>query len=156
MRRSLSLALPALALATAALSAQEVQAKGLMIVTYGEAVMHYADLAVEVRQALKDETGHDLQVGYLYSNFGLFWLDLWTWGGEYCLYEGDDVLRLSPAELAEILKTTPDKLGKPLLYTFPLGLTVLFALGLGAFAWSRMTRGRAPAAPPAQPPGGEV
>jgi len=156
MRRSLSLALPALALATAALSAQEVQAKGLMIVTYGEAVLHYADLAVEVRQALKDETGHDLQVGYLYSNFGLFWLDLWTWGGEYCLYEGDDVLRLTPAELAEIMKTTPDKLGKPLLYTFPLGLTVLFALGLGAFAWSRMTRDSAPAAPTAQPPGGEV
>ncbi len=82
MRRSLSLALPALALATAALSAQEAQAKGLMIITYGEAVMHYADLDIEVRQALKDETGQDLQVGYLYSNFGVFWLDLWTWGGE--------------------------------------------------------------------------
>ncbi len=155
MRRSLSLALPALALATAALSAQEAQAKGLMIITYGEAVMHYADLDIEVRQALKDETGQDLQVGYLYSNFGVFWLDLWTWGGEYCLYEGDNVLRLTPEQLAEVMKTTPDQLGKPLLYTFPLGLLVLFGLGLGAFAWARLS-GDKPAAPPVEPPAAEV
>lgn len=155
MRRSLSLALPALALATAALSAQEAQAKGLMIITYGEAVMHYADLDIEVRQALKDETGQDLQVGYLYSNFGVFWLDLWTWGGEYCLYEGDNVLRLTPEQLAEVMKTTPDQLGKPLLYTFPLGLLVLFGLGLGAFAWARLS-GDKPAAPPVEPPAAAV
>jgi hypothetical protein len=156
MRRSLSLALPALALATAALSAQEAQAKGLMIITYGEAVMHYADLAPDVRQTLKDETGHELQVGYLYSNFGVFWLDLWTWGGEYVLYEGDDVLRLAPEEIAEMMKTTPDQLGKPLLYTFPLGLVVLFALGLGAVAWARISGGNKPAAAPTEPPAAEV
>lgn len=156
MRRSLSLALPALALAAVTLSAQEAQAKGLMIITYGEAVLHYADLAADVRQALKDETGHELQVGYLYSNFGVFWLDLWTWGGEYCLYEGDDVLRLTPEELAEVMKTTPDKLGKPLLYTFPLGLTVLFAVGLGAFAWSRISGGNKSEAPPQDPPAAEA
>jgi hypothetical protein len=154
MRRSLSLALPALALATVALSGQEAEAKGIMIVTYGEAVLHYADLATEVRQALKDETGHDLQVGYLYSNFGVFWLDLWTWGGEYCLYEGDNVLRLTPEELAEVMKTTPDKLGKPLLYTFPLGLSILLALGLGAFAWARMTGDRSQAVV-SEPPAAE-
>jgi hypothetical protein len=155
MRRSLSLALPALALATAALSAQEAQARGIMIITYGEAVMHYADLDIEVRQALKDETGQELQVGYLYNNFGVFWLDLWTWGGEYCLYEGDNVLRLTPEQLAEVMKTTPDQLGKPLLYTFPLGLLVLLGLGLGAFAWVRLS-GDKPAAAPAEPPAAEV
>lgn len=155
MRRSLSLALPALALAAVSLSGQEAEAKGIMIITHGEAVLHYADLAADVRQALKDETGHELQVGYLYSNFGVFWLDLWTWGGEYCLYEGDDVLRLTPEQLAEVMKTTPDQLGKPLLYTFPLGLTILFAVGLGAFVWSRMNRGNPPAASP-EPPAAEA
>jgi len=151
MRRSLSLALPALALAAVTLSAEDVQAKGIMIITHGEAVMHYADLDVEARQALKDETGHELQVGYLYSNFGVFWLDLWTWGGEYCLYEGDDVLRLTPEQVAEVMKTTPDKLGTPLLYKFPLGLVILFAAGLGVFAWSRITGGNKSAAPQQQP-----
>ncbi len=149
MRRSLSLVLPALALATVTLSApQEAEAKGIMIITHGEAVLHYADLDADIREGLKTETGHELKVGYLYSNFGLFWLDLWTWGGEYCLYEGDDVLRVTPEQAAEVLKTTPDKLGKPLLFTFPLGLLILFGLGLGAFAWSRIGRSNAPAASP--------
>jgi len=155
MRRSLSIALPALALATAALSAQEAQARGIMIITYGETVMHYADLATDVRQALKDETGQELQVGYLYNSFGVFWLELWTWDGEYCLYEGDNVLRLTPEQLAEVMKTTPDELGKPLLYTFPLGLLVLLGLGLGAFALARISGGNKPAAAPAEPPAAE-
>jgi len=147
MRRSLSLVLPALALATVTLSAEEVQAKGIMIITHGESVLHYADLPTEVRANLKTETGHDLNVGYLYSHFGIFWLDLWTWDGQYCLYEGDDVLRLTPEQVAEVMSTTPDKLGKPLLYTFPLGLLILLGLGAGALAWSRLTRSSAPASP---------
>jgi len=151
MRRSLSLALPALALATVALSAEEAQAKGIMIITHGESVLHYADLDAALRETLHEETGHNLQVGYLYSHFGLFWLDLWTWGGEYCLYEGDDVMRLTPDQVAEILKTTPDKLGKPLLYTLPLGLLILLGAGLGMFAFSRLTRGSAPAESPTAP-----
>ena len=137
-----------LPLATATLSSEEVQAKGIMIITHGEAVLHYADLADDVRQTLKTDTGHDLKVGYLYSNFGIFWLDLWTWGGEYCLYEGDDVLRLTPEQVAEVMKTTPDKLGKPLLFTFPLGLLILLGAGLGVFAWSRIGRSKPPVASP--------
>ena len=151
MRRSLSLVLPALALATVTLSAEEAQAKGIMIITHGESVLHYADLAADVREAMHKETGHSLQVGYLYSHFGIFWLDLWTWDGQYCLYEGDDVLRLTPEQVAEVMNTTPDQLGKPLLYTFPLGLLILCGLGLGAFGWSRLTRSNAPAASPTPP-----
>lgn len=151
MRRSLSLVLPALALATVALSAEEAQAKGIMIITHGESVLHYADLDAAIREAMHKETGHSLQVGYLYSHFGVFWLDLWTWGGEYCLYEGDDVLRLTPEQVAEVMNTTPDKLGKPLLYTFPLGLLILLGAGLGFFAFSRLTRSSAPAGTPTTP-----
>ncbi len=147
MRRSLSLVLPALALATVTLSAQEAEAK-IMLITHGEAVMHYADLSAEVREGLHAELGRSVQLGYLYSNFGVFWLDLWTWDGGYCLYEGDDVWKLSPEQTAELLSTTPDKLGTPLLYTFPLGLLILFGLGLGAFGWSRISRSNAPAASP--------
>lgn len=148
MRRSLSLSLPALALATVALSASEAEAKGILIITHGEAVMHYADLSTEMHDALKTATGHDLKVGYLYSNFGIFWLDLWTWDGQYCLYEGDSVERLTPEQAAEVLGTTTDKLGKPLLYTLPLGLLILLGAGLGLFGWSRLTRSSTPAAPP--------
>lgn len=152
MRRSLRLTLPALALATATLSSGEAEAKGIMIITYGEAVLHYQDLPTEMHDALKTATGHDLKVGYLYDNFGLFWLDLWTWGGQYCLYEGDSVERLTPEQAAEVLGTTTDKLGKPLLYTLPLGLAILLGLGVGLAVFSRIGKSNAPAAPAADPP----
>jgi|JI102314A1RNA_FD_contig_31_2138770_length_528_multi_6_in_0_out_0_1 hypothetical protein len=152
MRRSLRLTLPALALATATLSSGEAEAKGIMIITYGEAVLHYQDLPTEMHDALKTATGHDLKVGYLYDNFGLFWLDLWTWGGQYCLYEGDSVERLTPEQAAEVLGTTTDKLGKPLLYTLPLGLAILLGLGVGLAVFSRIGKSSTPAAPAADPP----
>ena len=29
-----------------------------------------------------------VKIGYKYDYAGLFWIDFWTWGGEYCVYEG--------------------------------------------------------------------
>jgi hypothetical protein len=70
--------------------------------------------------------GSNPAVGYYYSYFGIFWLDLWTWGGKHCLYEGKNVWKDVPTDvIAGMLNTSEDKLFKPWNYTFPPGLLVL-------------------------------
>jgi hypothetical protein len=64
-------------------------------------------------------------VGYKYSSFGVFWIDLWTWGGTYCLYEGKRCWKLEPADAARYLGKQESDLSPPFLYTFPLGLLIL-------------------------------
>ena len=141
MRPLLSLSIPALALAGVALTSTEAHAgKGFVLITHGESVLHYDDLQGDAHAFAAEATGYEVRVGYLYSHFGVFWLDLWTWGGEYCLYHGDNVWQLSPEEAAGLLGVEVDALGKPLLYRVPLGILVLLGLGLGLGLWRRFVR----------------
>ncbi|MDC0721344.1 hypothetical protein [Nannocystis bainbridge] len=140
MRPLLSVSLPALALAGVALTATEAHAKGLVLITTGESVLHYDDLTGEAKAFAAETTGHEVQVGYLYSHFGVFWLDLWTWDGKYCLYQGDNVWELTPDDAAGLLGVKVDELGKPLLYHAPLGLLILLGLGVGLGLFYRFSR----------------
>lgn len=141
MRSLLSLSVPALALTGVALASTEAHAgKGIVLITHGESVLHYADLEGDAKAFAAESTGHEVKVGYLYSHFGVFWLDLWTWGGEYCLYNGDNVWTLTPEEAAGLLGVQVDGLGKPLLYRVPLGILILLGLGLGYGLWLRFAR----------------
>jgi len=54
-------------------------AKGIILITHGDTINHLGDVASEYRGAGLPAT----TVGYKYSSFGVFWLDLWTWGGTY-------------------------------------------------------------------------
>ncbi|MDC0669426.1 hypothetical protein [Nannocystis radixulma] len=142
MRPLLSLSIPALALAGVALASTEAHAgKGLLIITHGESVLHYDDLTGEAKKFTAETTGYEVKVGYLYSHFGVFWLDLWTWDGKYCLYHGDNVWELTPEDAAGLLGVKVDDLGKPLLYRIPLGILILLSLGVGFGLWRRFSRG---------------
>lgn len=141
MRPLLSLSIPALALTGVALTATEAHAgKGIVLITHGESVLHYDELTGDAKTFAAETTGREVQVGYLYSHFGVFWIDLWTWGGEYCLYHGDDVWQLTPEEAAGLLGVQVDDLGKPLLYRVPLGILILLGLGVGLGLWRRFAR----------------
>ena len=61
------------------------------------------------------------QVGYKYGYWGVFWIDLWTHDGTYCLYEGDRYKPIEPAEAARLLGKSEGELSKPFLYRVPLG-----------------------------------
>jgi hypothetical protein len=93
---------------------------------WGDKISHVRDLPSDVRQQARQELGRDVAVGFKYSRFHIFWLDIWTWGGSHVLYSGDNYSEPTPADWKEILGGEGrESLGKPFLYRFPLGLTIL-------------------------------
>jgi len=103
-------------------------AKGIILITRGDSISHLGDVAAELQVADLPATA----VGYKYSYFGVFWLDLWTWGGTYCLYKDKTYWELTPAQAAQLLKKSEAELGKPFLYHVPLGLVILVVVVGGA------------------------
>jgi hypothetical protein len=91
-------------------------ARGIVLITSGERITSIGDAASSARPMLG--TG---QVGYKYGYWGIFWVDLWTHGGTYCVFEGDRYQPISAAETARLLGKRESEIGPPILYTLPLG-----------------------------------
>ena len=83
-----------------------------------------ADLATRIRK----ETGKEMALGYKYSYRSLFLLDLWTWNGEYCLYQANSYIPVTLAQATEFMKGTGKTIEPPFQYRYPLGLLFLGAL----------------------------
>jgi hypothetical protein len=99
---------------------------GVILITHGDTIKHLGDIAdPQARADIRKETGKDLAVGFKYSYFGVFWIDLWTWGGEYCVYEGNNYKEVPPTVAAALMGKSESDLGKPFLYRFPLGLLII-------------------------------
>src|SRR6266699_1336761 len=95
LTRALPLALFALILLPAPASA------GAILITRGDSFSKIADIKdPEIRQKIRQATGKDMAVGFKYSYFGVFWIDFWTWGGEYCVFEDKNYSPLTPADAA--------------------------------------------------------
>jgi hypothetical protein len=95
-------------------STAEARRRGIVIVTWGETIEHVRDLPADVAYELESETGETLSVGYAYESFGMFWLDIWTWGGRYVLKTGDGYYELSADELAAMAGVdSVGDMGKP-------------------------------------------
>jgi len=127
--------LPLLALSITAVLPTTAQARrGIILITSGDTIKHVADVAAEMKPVIREVTGSsvDYKVGYLHERIGVFWIDLWTWGGEYVLYDESeqDLWELDADETAAIMGTTPDKLSTPLFYSFPPGLLALGVIGV--------------------------
>ena len=76
--------------------------------------------------------GGGMKVGHVCSYGGLFWIDFWTWGGQYCAYKAENQreCQVVPPSVAAVLPGVPeDELPTPFFYRFPLGLVVLAGLG---------------------------
>jgi hypothetical protein len=91
-------------------------ARGIILITSGERLTAIGDAAPSVKSMLGTK-----QIGYKYGYWGIFWVDLWTHSGTYCVFEGDRYQRISAAEAAQLLGKRESELGPPILYTVPLG-----------------------------------
>jgi hypothetical protein len=102
------------------------------LITTGETIKHVrdipSDVLAKVRKAYEKPNGR-FKIGYSHSRFGLFWIDIWTWGGTYCIYEGNAREKITAAEAANVLKIEEGALPKPFFYSFPPGLMAILAVG---------------------------
>ncbi len=162
--------LPFFALAAVFLlcSAGEARARrrGFTLITTGTthselaAIKKDADgLAPEMMAAIRQRNFDT--VGYQYSHFGIFWLDLWNWNGEYIMYNkvSEDGGVVPPAVAAALLGVPEQKLPKPLNYRFPYGLMILCGLAslkvVPRLVAKRRQRQSVPDFNPPPPSGGE-
>jgi hypothetical protein len=106
--------------AYAVLSPSTASAKGIVLITWGETISHVGDVS-----SPNNQDPGPIKIGYKSSYFGVFWIDLWTWGGTYCVYDGKRYGPLQPAEAARLLGKQESDLSTPFLYRFPLGLLIL-------------------------------
>jgi len=118
--------LPCLVVVIVLLSPSVAKAGGV-IITWGDTVSYCGGVPDQHKLDVQAVHGADVAVGYHYHHWGLFWIDLWTYGGEYCLYQGKSYSPLSPAEAAKLLGKPESDLGRPFLYRFPLGWLLLTA-----------------------------
>jgi hypothetical protein len=114
-----------IALAAFAWNAPAASAKGIIIINTGEGITLVGDAKFPAGVNPPAEAKTCTQVGYVYSRFGIFWVDLWRWDGAYCLYDGkDDGFRIPPEIAAELLGVPESELPKPFWYRFPGGIVV--------------------------------
>lgn len=110
-------------------SFQSLEARKTVIITTGDKITEVTELTNDLKNKLNIENNlrDTLVLGYKYSHFGLFWIDLWTWDGQYCLYNPskDEYYDLDTNELTIILNHKDITVSKPFLYTIPLGLILL-------------------------------
>jgi hypothetical protein len=98
-----------------------------MIFNTGDKVFEIAD--AEPGSPAK-QVASDVVVGYRCQHFGLFWLPLWTWDGDFCIYSEDkNAAEVMPPEQIALITGVPvEKIKKPFLYTFPLGLIIILCI----------------------------
>lgn len=100
-------------------------------VNWGTSVVRLNELAPSYQDQWQRKTGKLLSVGYKYSSFGVFWLNVWTWSGEYCLTDGQGYYSLPGTEIAKMI-APGSRLEPPFLYRFPLGwIVIAFVLVVG-------------------------
>lgn len=130
--------LPLFAFALVCMSYGEAHARrGIMLITSGDSITEVAPLDPEAAKAVEAETGAGAAIGYKYEQFGVFWLEIWSWDGKYVLFNGDDYWDIPDEQLAAMAGVgSLDELSKPLTYTIPPGLAIIVVavLGFGAFA----------------------
>ena len=127
-------------LVLAAAVAGPSRAEAFVLITRGETIKHVGDVVPAMKPALPPDLGGDAAVGYRYRYFGIFWIDLWTWEGEYCLYKDKRYAKLTPAVAAGFLDKTESELSTPFFYRFPPGLLILGGIAALAVVGTIMDR----------------
>jgi len=136
-------AILALLLITLCCSRADARRRGFVLITHGDSVKHLGDVPSDYAVTVREMTGASTKVGYLHQGFGVFFCDIWTWGGEYCLYDDDNnVWALQEPEAAELLGIAESDLAPPMLYRFPPGLLLIGVLVAGYVAYKQFAPSR--------------
>ncbi len=97
-----------------------------ILITTGEKVLEITDIPEDspVKEMLSDA-----KIGYRCQHVGLFWMALWTWDGEFCIYSDEKrTLNVATPSVISTLTGVPEgEIKKPLFYTFPPLLVILAA-----------------------------
>lgn len=113
-------------------SSAEARRRGIFFINTGDTVKEVGKVKAEFGPEIKQAVGASEvpTVGYLHNRFGLFWLDVWTWDGKYCLYTDADntYWEIEKAQAAELMGVAESDVSKPLFYTVPPGLVILCML----------------------------
>jgi len=121
-----------LAFAALLLGAGKAHARrGFKLWTVGETIDEIGQIKPELLKDADAESRSFNKVGFKYDYAGLFWLDLWNWGGVYCITDGHSYATptLTPEQAAKLLgKDDPRSLSKPLNYRVPFGLVIVIGL----------------------------
>ena len=123
--RSHTIALLAIMAAMLLIPTQVEARRGIVVINHGETVKEIGVVADEHVAEVREAIGTVPSVGFVHEGFGLFWLNIWTWNGRYCLYADDQYWELEPEQAATLLGTPEQQLSSPLFYRFPPGLLVL-------------------------------
>ena len=135
-KRLLLVLLPA-ALACILFAPRTSEGKGLILITHGDDISHIADIPPQIIDSVKQSTGAtNPAIGYKYGEFGIFFLNIWTWGGEYVVYENDTYWDLGAEGAAQMLGVGVGDLPKPMTYTFPPGLVIIILLIVGFLVYT--------------------
>ncbi len=125
--RSISATLSLVMLILLTVTSKAQARRGALLITTGEKVIEIADIPDDspVKKQLSDA-----KIGYRCEHIGVYWMALWTWDGEYCIYsDGQKTLIVGkPAEIAEATGVPENAIAKPLSYTFPPLLVIIAML----------------------------
>ena len=99
----------------------------------GETVLYVGDGGHEAWMI-----GQSQDVGFKYNYVAFLWVDLWSWGGTYCVHQRFEhkYVPITPAEAARLLKRDEADVQSPFWYRYPAGLFIVIPLaGVGAIRW---------------------
>lgn len=128
MRAAMKQTLLPMLLAIAFLVPGSAESRGLVVITHGEDITEIGEVVDEHKEAIKAELGGDAKIGFIHEAFGVFWLNIWTWDGQNCIYLNDQYWEVEPEQAATLLGQPDSTLRNPVFYTFPPGLLVLIAI----------------------------
>ena len=130
----------ALVVATVWWTPTRAEAGGFFLITHGDTIKDLGELPADSRAGLDVGPEKTLRFGYKYSYFGLFWIDLWTWGGEFCLHNGDKQYEgITVEQAAQLMHREPGQMKKPFFYSYPEGLVIPGGLFLALFLFGLAT-----------------
>jgi hypothetical protein len=137
---------PLLVLAGVLLYPSQAEARrgGIVLITTGDTVKHVGDIKPELKPDPKEDPDvpADLKVGYIHDRFGIFWLDLWTWNGRYCVYNDEGYDDITEEDAAFL---TGGSVGIPIFYRIPPGLLIIVAIAViwAVVAWRNSAKQKA-------------
>jgi hypothetical protein len=106
----------------------------LVLITRGDSFSHLGELRTK-NQPVQLAPHGGMSVGFKYSYVGVFWLDLWRYDGEYCLYRDKEYVPIPKELAATFMDVKEDEISEPFFYHLPPGLIivgVLVVFGVGA------------------------
>ena len=112
---------------------------GAVIINTGDDILHIRDLpqvdldavTVDDPEVLADRVVFG-KLGYRYERFGVFFMDIWRWDGEFVLYSGDTYVPIDDEMLGLVGGASV-----PWRYRLPDGLLILLAVAYLAFIGRR-------------------